>query len=285
MPSTVQTQQNRRRELGAFLRSRRERITPDRAGLPQTGRRRTPGLRREELALLAGISATWYTYLEQGRDIRASDQVLDALASALRLDRHERGHLFELAGHTAAAETGEPAQLAAEVAAVPLLLQPHPAYIIDGNYDVLSRNQAADELFPHLTTAVDRPANLARWVFLEPAARTVLVDWEIEARGLLARLRTLAGRHSGDPRYTRLIDELNTGSPEARAWWPQYDVQVRHGGRKRLRRPGHGVTDFAYTAFHLAEHPEQTLVVYTATATDTDADNGKSADWATAGPA
>ncbi|MFG2177845.1 helix-turn-helix transcriptional regulator [Streptomyces abikoensis] len=275
MPSTVQTQQNRRRELGAFLRSRRERITLDRAGLPQTGRRRTPGLRREELALLAGISATWYTYLEQGRDIRASDQVLDALASALRLDRHERGHLFELAGHTAAAETGEPEQLAAEVAAVPLLLQPHPAYIIDGNYDVLSRNQAADELFPHLTTAVDRPANFARWVFLEPAARTVLVDWEIEARGLLARLRTLAGRHSGDPRYTRLIDELNASSPEARAWWPQYDVQVRQGGRKRLRRPGHGVTDFAYTAFHLAEHPEQTLVVYTDTA---NTDNGKSAD-------
>ncbi|AZQ75914.1 XRE family transcriptional regulator [Streptomyces luteoverticillatus] len=276
----MQTQPNRRRELGAFLRSRRERITPDQAGLPHTGRRRTPGLRREELALLAGISATWYTYLEQGRDIRASDQVLDALASALRLDRHERRHLFELAGHTAAAETGEPEQLAAEVAAVPLLLQPHPAYIIDGNYDVLSRNQAADELFPHLTTAVDRPANFARWVFLEPAARTVLVDWEIEARGLLARLRTLAGRHSGDPRYTRLIDELNAGSPEARAWWPQYDVQVRHGGRKRLRRPGHGVTDFAYTAFHLAEHPEQTLVVYTDTDTDTvtDPDNGKSAD-------
>ncbi|MFQ6196435.1 helix-turn-helix transcriptional regulator [Streptomyces sp. NPDC000405] len=278
----MQTQPNRRRELGAFLRSRRERITPDQAGLPHTGRRRTPGLRREELALLAGISATWYTYLEQGRDIRASDQVLDALASALRLDRHERRHLFELAGHTAAAETGEPEQLAAEVAAVPLLLQPHPAYIIDGNYDVLSRNQAADELFPHLTTAVDRPANFARWVFLEPAARTVLVDWELEARGLLARLRTLAGRHSGDPRYSRLIDELNAGSPEARAWWPQYDVQVRHGGRKRLRRPGHGVTDFAYTAFHLAEHPEQTLVVYTDTDTDTatvtDPDNGKSAD-------
>lgn len=118
----MQTQPNQRRELGAFLRSRRERITPDQVGLPGTGRRRTPGLRREELALLAGISATWYTYLEQGRDIRASDQVLDALASALRLDRNERGHLFELAGHAPAAGTGESEPLAAEVAAVPLLL-------------------------------------------------------------------------------------------------------------------------------------------------------------------
>ncbi|MFJ3233817.1 helix-turn-helix transcriptional regulator [Streptomyces sp. NPDC086787] len=258
----MQTQPNQPRELGAFLRSRRERITPDQVGLPRTGRRRTPGLRREELALLAGISATWYTYLEQGRNIRTSDQVLDALASALQLDRYERGHLFHLAGHAAAAETEELEPLAAEVAAVPLLLQPNPAYIIGGNYDVLSHNQAADELFPRLTAAADRPPNFARWVFLDLVARDVLVDWEPEARGLLGRLRTLSGRHLGDPRYARLVDELHEGSPEVRAWWPQYDVQPRHGGRKRLRRPGHGVIDFNYTAFHLAEQPEQTLVIY-----------------------
>lgn len=255
-------QPHQRHELGAFLRSRRERITPDEVGLPRTGRRRTPGLRREELALLAGISATWYTYLEQGRDIRTSDQVLDALAAALRLDRHERGHLFRLAGHTPAAEPEGPEPLTAEVAAVPLLLQPHPAYIIDGNYDVLGFNQAAGELFPGLAAAADRPANFARWVFLEPAARDVLVDWEPEARGLLARLRTLAGRHPGDVRYTRVIDELHAGSPEARAWWPRYDVQARQGGRKRLRCPGRGAVEFSYTAFHLAEHVEQTLVIY-----------------------
>ncbi|MFF8789329.1 helix-turn-helix transcriptional regulator [Streptomyces sp. NPDC015125] len=256
-------QPNQRRELSAFLRSRRERLTPGQVGLPPTGRRRTPGLRREELALLAGISATWYTYLEQGRDIRASDQVLDALACALRLDRHERGHLFRLAGHPPAAEAAEPEPLPAEVAAVPLLLQPNPAYIIDGTYDVLSHNQAAGELFVHLTAA-DRPANLARWVFLEPAARDVLVDWEPEARGLLARLRTLAAHHPGDARFTRLIDELKAGSPEVSAWWPRYDVQARRGGRKRLRRPGGAPVDYAYTAFHLAEQPEQTLVIYSA---------------------
>ncbi|MFH9870673.1 helix-turn-helix transcriptional regulator [Streptomyces lydicus] len=253
---------DQRRELSVFLRSRRERTTPDQVGLPVTGRRRTPGLRREELALLAGISATWYTYLEQGRDIRVSEQVLDALATALRLDRHERGHLLQLAGHAPAADAAEPAPLAAEVAAVPLLLQPNPAYIIDGTYDVLSHNRAAEEFFPRLTAAADRPANLVRWVFLEPVAREVLVDWEPEARGLLARLRTLAGRHPGDPRCTRLIEELTAGSPEVRAWWPQYDVQVRRGGRKRLRRPGRGAIDIAYTAFHLAEQPDRTLVVY-----------------------
>ncbi|WP_432010515.1 helix-turn-helix transcriptional regulator [Streptomyces cucumeris] len=255
-------QQAQRRELGAFLRSRRERITPDQVGLPLSARRRTPGLRREELALLAGISATWYTYLEQGRDIRASDQVLGALATALRLDPQERGHLFRLAGQPLVDAPGAPEPLAPEAAAVPLLLQPHPAYVIGGTYDVLSHNQAADDLFPHLIGTEDRPPNFLRWVFLEPAARDVLVDWEPEARGLLARLRTLAGRHPGEPRYTRLIDELTAASPEVRSWWPRYDVQVRHGGRKRLRRPERGVVEYAYTAFHLAERPDQTLVVY-----------------------
>lgn len=256
-------QPDQRRQLGAFLRSRRERLAPDEVGLPQTARRRTPGLRREELALLAGISATWYTYLEQGREIRASEQVLNALAEALRLDRHERAHLLQLAGHTAADAPEEREPLAPEAAAVPLLLQPNPAYIIDGNYDVLSHNRAADTLFPKLIDdEAERPANFVRWVFLEPAARDVVVDWEREARGLLARLRAQAGRHPADPRYTRLIDELNETSPEARAWWRQYDVQARHSGRKRLRPPGHDPVEYTYTAFHLAEHPEQTLVVY-----------------------
>ncbi len=259
------TPPEQRRQLGAFLRSRRERLAPDEVGLPRTGRRRTPGLRREELALLAGISATWYTYLEQGREIRASEQVLKALAAALRLDRHERDHLLRLAGHAPAAEPEEHEPLTAEVAAVPLLLQPNPAYIIGGNYDVLSHNQAADELFPGLITEADRPPNFVRWVFLEPLARDVLVDWAAEARGLLARLRTLTASHPSDPRYTRLVEELNEGSPEAQAWWPQYEVQVRRSGRKRLRHPGGGVVEYAYTAFHLAEQPEHTLVVYVGT--------------------
>ncbi|MBP2321675.1 transcriptional regulator with XRE-family HTH domain [Kibdelosporangium banguiense] len=247
---------SQRHELGAFLRSRRERITPAEAGLPQTGRRRTPGLRREELALLAGISATWYTYLEQGRDVRASDQVLTALAGALRLDRHERDHLFHLAGHMPAAETEE--QLTAEVAAIPMLLQSNPAYIISASYDVLSHNQATDDLFPNFP----RPANFVRWVFTEPVARYVLVDWEPEARGLLARLRTLADRYPGHAGFTRLLEDLHEASPEVRAWWPHYEVQARGGGRKRLRRADGAVIDFAYTAFHLAEQPDHTLVIY-----------------------
>lgn len=256
-------QPDQRQELGAFLRSRRERVTPDDVGLPHTGRRRTPGLRREELALLAGISATWYTYLEQGREIRASEQVLEALASVLRLDRHERAHLLQLAGHAPPTEPESPEPLTTEVASVPLLLNPHPAYIIDGNYDVLTHNQPAADLFPNLTAPTDHPPNFLRWVFLEPLARDVLVDWEPEARGLLARLRVLSGRHPTDPRYTRLIEELHEHSPEARTWWPQYEVQARHSGHKRLCPPGSSTPiTYTYTAFHLAEQPEQTLVIY-----------------------
>ncbi|MFJ8820877.1 helix-turn-helix transcriptional regulator [Streptomyces sp. NPDC102467] len=251
-----------RRELGAFLRSRRARITPVEAGLPLTGRRRTPGLRREELALLAGMSATWYTYLEQGRDIRASDQVLDALAGALRLPPIERDHLFQLAGRAPVAELPDAEPLAPEVAAVPLLLQPQPAYVIDGTYDVLSRNRAAEETFPGLVGDDGRRPNFVRWTFLEPLARDVLVDWEPEARGLLARVRTLAGGHPGDPRYARLVEEIHQGSAEVRDWWPRFEVETRGGGRKRLRSPGRGVVTYDYTAFHVAGQPDRTLVIY-----------------------
>ncbi|SEE41455.1 Helix-turn-helix domain-containing protein [Streptomyces sp. 2314.4] len=166
-------QPDRRRQLGAFLRSRRERLTPDEAGLPRTARRRTPGLRREELAVLAGISATGYTYLEQGREIRVSEQVLTALAEALRLDGPERAHLLQLAGHAAAAESEQREPLKDEVAAVPLLLQPNPAYLIGGNYDVLSHNRAADELFPRLLgDQAERPAS---FVLAEQPEQTLVV--------------------------------------------------------------------------------------------------------------
>ncbi|QWF84704.1 helix-turn-helix transcriptional regulator [Amycolatopsis sp. CA-230715] len=252
----------RRRELGAFLRSRRERITPSEAGIPPTGRRRTPGLRREELAFLAGISATWYTYLEQGRDIRPSDQVLTALATALRLTEHERDHLFHLAGTPAAAGPDEPEPVDPAVTAIPMLLRHNPAYLTGASYDLLAVNPAAAELFPDLDTAGEARPNLARWMFTSPAARRVLVDWEREAQVLLARLRAAAGLHPADPRFTSLVEDLHAASPEVRKWWPRYDIQVRRTGTKRLRHPRRGIVTMTHTALHVAEHPEQTLVIY-----------------------
>jgi transcriptional regulator with XRE-family HTH domain len=251
----------RRRELGAFLRARRERTSPAEVGLPGSPRRRTPGLRREELAVLAGVSTTWYAYLEQGRDVHPSDQVLMAIANALRLTEEERAHLRALAGGAVGMERVE--TVTAEVAAIPALLEPAPAYITGVTTDLLVWNDAAAEIFCGLTHAPDtaRP-NLARWVFLHPEAREVLVDWTTVAQSVLARLRANAGRHPGDRRFTRLVAQLRAGSAEADAWWPRYDIATNRSGSKHVRHPSRGELTLRHAAFSVADAPEQILVVY-----------------------
>ncbi|MGG2461386.1 helix-turn-helix transcriptional regulator [Streptomyces sp. RGM 3693] len=262
----------RRRELGAFLRARRERTGPAEVGLPGSARRRTPGLRREELAVLAGVSTTWYAYLEQGRDVRPSDQVLAAIADTLRLTGEERAHLRALADgaagqrHAVTREGRLPSAVetvAPEVAAVPALVAPAPAYVTGATTDVLVWNDPAAEFFPGLIHRpdTDRP-NLARWVFLDPDARHVLVDWETVAQSVLARLRTNAGRHPGDERFTRLAAELRAGSAAADAWWPRYDIATHRTGSKRVRHPSRGELTLGHAAFTVADAPEQVLVVY-----------------------
>jgi transcriptional regulator with XRE-family HTH domain len=255
------TGSQRRRELGAFLRSRRERLTCADVGLHVTGRRRTPGLRREELAMLTGISTTWLTYLEQGRNVRASSQVLDALTRTLRLTAAERTHVFDLA-----AEASPPSVvpvLAQTVSAITQALDPNPAYVTAGDFEVLAWNPAAERLFPGLVVGWDgdRP-NVARWLFCDPDAREVLPEWESVAQDVLARLRAAAGRHPDDPRYIELVQELQAASVEAQSWWPRHDVRASTVGRKRVRHPERGVLDLAHAAFAVADHPEQTLVVY-----------------------
>lgn len=250
-----------RAELGAFLRARREGLRPEQVGLPSTGRRRTPGLRREELAVLAGVSVTWCTWLEQGRDVRASGQVLGALAGALRLGGPERTYLYALAGaeHDRPVDDQVPQGLPGVVAA----LAPHPAYVTGALLDVLAADDAALELFAGPDASAAPPTNLARWMFLQPAAREVLLGWEQVARDLLARLRAATGRHRGDPGATALVAELRSGSTQADAWWPRYDVAAPHAGVKRLRHPRDGEISLVHTAMAVADHPDQTVVVYT----------------------
>jgi len=258
-PARSSTQ--RRHELGAFLRSRRERLSCADVGLSATGRRRTPGLRREEVALLSGISTTWLTYLEQGRRVQASPQVLDALAATLRLSPAERAHVFDLASQ-APPPAAVPA-LDPTVRSVLDALDPQPAYVTAGDFEVLAWNDAAVQLFPTFLTTMDgeRP-NVARWLFCSPAAREVFPEWESVAQDVLARLRAATARHPDDPRYTDLVQELRTASSQARAWWTRYDVRASTAGRKRVRHPQRGVLDLAHAAFTVADHPDLTMVIY-----------------------
>lgn len=251
----------RRHELGAFLRSRRELVGCADVGLPTTRRRRTPGLRREEVAVLAGISTTWLTYLEQGRHVQASHQVLHALATTLRLSPAERAHVFDLAGQ-APPPTAAPA-LAPAVSAVVAALEPNPAYVTAGDFEVLAWNDAAAQLFPGLVAGRDgRRPNVARWLFCDPSAPVVLPDWEAVAQDVLARLRAAAGRHRDDARYADLAAQLQAANPQARTWWPRHDVRASTVGSKRVRHPQRGVLNLAYATFAVADHPEHTLVTY-----------------------
>jgi transcriptional regulator with XRE-family HTH domain len=266
-------------EAADLLRSRRARLQPADVGLPASGRRRTPGLRREEVAQLADISTTYYTFLEQGRDLHPSRQVLDALARALRMGPVERGHLHELvypvpaAGADAAAGAGAAGTRAAEVLppAVADLVDrqdPHPTYVTGRSWDVLAANRAARALWADWGALPADERNMLWWTFMHPDARTILVEWESEAAAQLARFRAAAARHPGDPQFRCLIERLQAGSPEVRAWWPRHEVAPLSSGTKLIHHPGLGDMEFHHVVLQLADDPECKLVTFAASPRD-----------------
>jgi transcriptional regulator with XRE-family HTH domain len=229
---------------------------------PPGGRRRTPGLRREELALISGVSTSWYTFLEQGRDVRPSAQVLGALAGALALTGDERDHLMRLAGLAPTTPEPGPEPIDPGLADLVEALGPRPAYVTAASFDVLAINDAARELFLGMTTAEGSPGNVALWVFTDPRADEVLVDREEVARGVLARLRAATARHPDDARVAAVVDTLRRESAQAAAWWSRQDVREDRAGTKRVRHPRRGEVTLAHTVLHPAERPDLTLVVY-----------------------
>jgi len=249
-------------ELGALLRSRRAALGPAEVGLPAGRRRRTPGLRREEVAQLAAISPTYYALIERGRARNPSRQVVDALATALRLSAPERDHLHTLAaGDTRpAAAPGSAEILAPGVADLVARLDPYPAYVTGRRWDVLAANRAARALWTDWPAVPAPDRNMLIWTFTAPAARDVLVDWESEAAALLGRFRSAAARHLGEPGFSELIDRLHAASPEARAWWDRHHVAPLGGGTKRLRHPQLGEIDLRHVVLQVADDPEQKLV-------------------------
>jgi transcriptional regulator with XRE-family HTH domain len=265
------------RELAELLRSRRDRLTPADVGLPAGSRRRTAGLRREEVAHLAGVSTTYYTFLEQGRDVRPSRQVVTAIAGALRLSTAERAHLFQLAGITPVGDEQNQAETVTPVLSAMIdRLDPFPAYLKGRRWDVLAANRAARALFTDWLARAPGDRNQIWWMFTDPDARKVYVHWEKEASDMLGRFRAAAARRLDDPDFTDLIERLHQASPEVRSWWPRYDVQPVGGGTKHLHHPALGDVAFQHTVLQVADRPEQMLVYFTTA----DVPQGKLADLA-----
>jgi transcriptional regulator with XRE-family HTH domain len=256
----------RRREFGAFLRSRRERLRPADVGLPEGIRRRTPGLRREEIALLAGVGTTWYTWLEQGRDIRASAELLSALARALRLEPAERRHLFVLSGHSLE-ETppSGPERVDEPLRRMLTSLTAQPALVVGRRWDILAWNRAAMALFGDYEALKGDDRNIMHLLFADKLHRRLLVDWEELARSSLAMFRADSARYTGDPGFQRLIEALKSASREFRLWWPKHEVLRPVAGLKRIQHPVAGRMVFEYTSFVVVGDSTLKLIVYTPT--------------------
>jgi transcriptional regulator with XRE-family HTH domain len=254
-------------EIREFLTTRRAKLTPDRAGLPTFGRhRRVTGLRREEVALLAGISVEYYTRLERGTARGVSDDVLDAVSRALQLDEAERSHLLDLV-RTANAErpprrAASPQRVRASVQRVVDALTGIPAFVHNGRLDILYANPLATALYSEQFRDPVRPPNSARFLFLDPHARTFYLEWETVAHDVVAALRGEAGRNPYDRALTDLIGLLSTRSDEFRVLWAGHDVRFHRSGTKRFHHPLVGDLTLAYEALELPADIGLTMVTY-----------------------
>lgn len=248
-------------KLAEFIRARREAVTPAMAGLPGGGRRRTPGLRREELAQLVEVSPTWLTWLEQGRPVSASSRLLARLAQVLQLSAAERAYLFEVADKAdpshGAGEGEGPA--AAELAGIVAAIEA-PAYILDRQWNAVAWNTRAAALFAGWLDGAAGP-NQLRFMFLSPQARTLVVDWPERARRLVAEFRADIGRHADQAPLAGLIAELADASTEFRLWWDAQQVQGRDGGLRSFSHPALGALSFHQVTLHLARQHELKLVM------------------------
>ncbi|MFK7919187.1 MAG: helix-turn-helix transcriptional regulator [Ilumatobacter sp.] len=248
-----------RRELAEFLRARREAIRPDQVGLPSGRGRRTPGLRREEVALLAGVSVTWYTWLEQGRRINASDDVLIAIGRALRLDDAGQAHLLALTDPgtaTAEAPTEAPSALVRLLDA----LMPAPAYVLGPHWEFVAWNDAQERLYPRLADLEGVRRNLLWVLFADESTRELITDWDIHARQALAEFRSATSTVRHDQAMVELVNVLSAESEAFAQWWPEHDVSGFETRLRRFRHPSAGELTFEYQQLTPAEWPTLRIV-------------------------
>jgi transcriptional regulator with XRE-family HTH domain len=256
-------ERERRQALADFLRTRRARLTPADVGLPPGLRRRTPGLRREEVAQLAHIGTSWYVWLEQGRDVHPSPEVLESLAQALRLTLNERRHLFLLAGQALPPPISH-AEESAGLALQQVLddLNPSPAYAVGRRWDYLAWNKAADGLFAISEASSRYARNLVWRLFTSPTMRE-RPNWELIARSTLAEFRAANARYPGDRWFEELIEDLKQVSPDFRRWWPHHDV-VRSAldGHKVIEHPVLGHLEFEHITLQVLSNPDVRIMIY-----------------------
>ena len=254
----------RRQELAEFLQAMRQRGSPEAFGFPSGARRRTQGLRREEVAQLAGISATWYTWIEQARDINVSPEALDRLANALKLSKSERSYLFDMA------DRRDPQAQHSEVDSAPdtlIQMLAHidiPAYIMGRTWDVLAWNQAASALFSGWLDSVEaespRP-NLLRFVFMHKPAQDFVVNWDMRARRLVAEFRADCRTRLEEPEVKQLVDELSNSSEAFNQYWKQHDVLERQGGQREFNHPQRGLIEYQQVTLRPVEQEQLKLVL------------------------
>jgi transcriptional regulator with XRE-family HTH domain len=261
MPSLARNKD--RDDLVVFLRNRRARLLPLDVGLLPGARRRTPGLRREEVAALAGVGATWYTWFEQGRDIQVSAHFLENLARALRLEGAERDHLFALAQHRPPPlRAHTPPQVTPAMAHMIETL-PNPAHLRTARWDIAAWNKHLTTLFGDYARVPPERRNSLWLFFTDPIYRKLMPSWELDARRVIAKFRLDFGRSNNDQAFRDLVGELNDASPEFRRWWPQHDVDGYGEGLKLIRHPRLGDIEFEHTAFATDNDANLRLIIYT----------------------
>lgn len=254
----------RRQALAAFLRTRRERLQPADVGLPARRRRRTPGLRREDVAELASIGVSWYTLLEQGQDVHPSRQVLESLAQALHLSPAEEQHLFRLANQALPTSTRtEEQQVSPALQRIVDALCPHPAFVIGRRWDVLTWNRAAELVFHFHEPCPPHSRNVI-WRFFVRGARNFDLHWEQQAQNLVAQFRADYARYPGDTSFQEIIADLQRVSPQFRLWWEQQEVRGLPDGPRAARHPTLGMLEFEHVTFQTSVTADLRVKVYSA---------------------
>jgi len=256
----MRTLERTRTDLAAFLRAHRERLSPADVGLPSGNRRRTPGLRREEVAALAGVGLTWYTWLEQGRDIGVSAAFLDSLTRVLKLDAAERRHLFLLAHERPPAEPGKTWCVLPPLVRRLMHDLPHPAFVLNLRWDVLGFNACADRLFAFGSHGPER-RNLLWLLFTDPVLRERVHDWDEQAPAMLSSFRRDFARATQEADIHALVDELERVSPEFKAGWRRHEVHAPCYGVRTLTIDGKA-EPFEHTTLTVDEDRHLRLVVY-----------------------